>query len=141
MFLYDYWLVIMSTVKFSRVKIVFVAFCCSKSHSEIATLRTAIPLKEKRYIALQGTFWAIKSRPCYCKEWEFSILYDNRSMLQPDLKLCTYQYRKAFHKELFWFFSLLPPFPLFGDRYWTVGSLQRRVSQKAKGVSCLEIQE
>lgn len=34
-------------------------------------------------------------------------------MLQPHLKLCTYQYRKAFHEELFWFFSLLPSFLVF----------------------------
>lgn len=39
-------------------------------------------------------------------------------------------------------FFLTPLFlSCFWDRYWTIGGLQRRVSQKAKGVSCLEIQE
>lgn len=51
-----YYFAIMSTGKFSTLKITTVAFHCYKSHSKTATLNTAISLKTKGYVVLQGIF-------------------------------------------------------------------------------------
>lgn len=68
---------------------------------------------EKNIQPLQGTFWTIKFRPYYCREWGFIILYYNVLVLLCNLKLFIYQYWTTFHKYLFWFSSLIPYFLIF----------------------------